>query len=355
MTSNPHAWNLTDLAAVPGNGIKVMSTFACGGGSSMGYKRAGCEVIAANDIDPEMAWHYKLNIKPKHYFLCPINELLTKELPPELFELDILDGSPPCSTFSMAGSREKAWGKDKHFREGQAKQVLSDLFFDYLDLVGRLKPKVAIAENVKGMLIGNAKGYTKMVMARFKELGYRPQLFLLNSADCGVPQKRERVFFCAVRNDIDVPPLKLAPTHRWIGAGEATSDVQEITESEREETSPTGTDLRFYNETRPGDYYDVACMRLHGKPSFFNHVRLHKDRPSPTFTAQIDKYNHWSEMRSLTYREAKRIGSFPDDYHAKTDKIGKYMIGMSVPPKMAEQVARAVCEQWLGVEYGTNP
>ena len=175
---NPHAWLLDDLKSISPNGIKVMSTFACGGGSSMGYKRAGCEVIAANDIDPEMAWHYKLNIKPKHYFLCPINELLTKELPPELFELDILDGSPPCSTFSMAGSREKAWGKEKHFREGQAKQVLSDLFFDYLDLVGRLRPKVAIAENVKGMLIGNAKGYTKMVMARFKELGYRPQLFL---------------------------------------------------------------------------------------------------------------------------------------------------------------------------------
>ena len=78
------AWNLTDLESVPQNGIKVMSTFACGGGSSMGYKRAGCEVIAANDIDPEMAWHYKLNIKPKHYFLCPIRDLLTADLPPEL-------------------------------------------------------------------------------------------------------------------------------------------------------------------------------------------------------------------------------------------------------------------------------
>ena len=58
---------------------------------------------------------------------------------------------------------------------------------------------------------------------------------------------------------------------------------------------------------------------------------------------------HWAEMRRLTYREFKRLGSFPDDYHAKTDKIGKYMIGMSVPPKMTEQVARAVCQQWLGV------
>jgi DNA (cytosine-5)-methyltransferase 1 len=345
------AWSLADLQAVPQNGVKVMSTFACGGGSSMGYKLAGCDVIAANDIDPEMAWHYKRNLNPPLYFLCPIGDLLTKDLPPELYDLDILDGSPPCSTFSMAGSREKAWGKEKHFREGQAKQVLSDLFFDYLDLVDRLRPKVAIAENVKGMLIGNAKGYTKMVMARFKEIGYRPQLFLLNGADCGVPQRRERVFFVAVRDDIDAPPLKLAPTHRWISAGEATADLQVLTDVEVADTKPTGTDKRFYHKTKPGENYSAACFRENGKKSFFNHTRLHKDRPSPTFTAQADKYNHWSEMRSLTYREAKRLGSFPDDYQAKTDKIGKYMIGMSVPPKMTEQVARAVCEQWLGVEY----
>ena len=94
------AWMLSDLKDVPQNGIKVMSTFACGGGSSMGYKRAGCEIVAANDIDPEMAWHYKRNLNPPNYFLCPIRDLLTAELPPELFNLDILDGSPPCSTFS---------------------------------------------------------------------------------------------------------------------------------------------------------------------------------------------------------------------------------------------------------------
>ena len=349
MTSNPHAWRLADLDAVQSNGIKVMSTFACGGGSSMGYKRAGCEVIAANDIDPEMAWHYKLNIKPKHYFLCPINELLTKELPPELFELDILDGSPPCSTFSMAGSREKAWGKEKHFREGQAKQVLSDLFFDYLDLVGRLRPKVAIAENVKGMLIGNAKGYTKMVMARFKELGYRPQLFLLNAADCGVPQKRERVFFCAVRNDIDVPPLKLAPTHRWISAGEATSDVQVLTAEEVTETKPTPEALQFWEKTKQGDSFAKAKERATGKANGFGRVRIAEHMPSATLTSNSGDFYHWTQCRRLTLRESKRIGSYPDDYHAKTDKIGKYMIGMSVPPKMTEQVARAVCQQWLGV------
>jgi DNA (cytosine-5)-methyltransferase 1 len=339
------AWSLADLAAVPQNGIKVMSTFACGGGSSMGYKRAGCEVIAANDIDPEMAWHYKLNIKPKHYFLCPIRDLLTAELPPELFDLDILDGSPPCSTFSMAGSREKGWGKDKHFREGQAKQVLSDLFFDYLDLVERLRPKVAIAENVKGMLIGNAKGYTKMVMARFKELGYRPQLFLLNGADCGVPQRRERVFFVAIRDDIAAFPLKLAPKHRWISCKEATADIkmnaQEITE-----TSPALNDLKWWHLTKPGEDYCAAVQRKEGKDRLWAHKKLNGNSPSNSLTAQ-DTFTHWDSCRNLCYREWKRLGSFPDDYQAKTDKIGKYMIGMSVPPKMTEQVARAVIDQWL--------
>jgi len=213
------AWMLSDLDSIPKNGVKVMSTFACGGGSSMGYKRAGCTIVAANDIDPEMAFHYKRNLNPPLYYLCPIGELINQNLAPGLFELDILDGSPPCSTFSMAGSREDSWGKDKHFREGQAKQVLSDLFFDYLDLVEKLRPKVAIAENVKGMILGNAKGYTKLVMQRFKDIGYRPQLFLVNAADCGVPQRRERVFFCALRDDIKAPELILKPKHRWISAG----------------------------------------------------------------------------------------------------------------------------------------
>jgi DNA (cytosine-5)-methyltransferase 1 len=347
MTTKPDcAWNLADLELVPKNGIKVMSTFACGGGSSMGYKRAGCTIVAANDIDPEMAWHYKRNLNPPNYYLCPNRDLLTKDLPSELFKLDILDGSPPCSTFSMAGSREKSWGKDKHFREGQAKQVLSDLFFDYLDLVARLKPKVAIAENVKGMILGNAKGYTKMVMERFKEIGYHPQLFLLNAADCGVPQKRERVFFCALREDIDKPKLKLAPKHRWITAGEATTDLQELTSEEQKETSPTPCDLKWWPLTNPGERYEQATIRAGLRPKLFNHNKQDSKAPAKSLTSS-DMMMHWNECRGFTYREWKRLGSFPDDYQAKTDSVGKYMIGMSVPPKMTEAVARAVIEQWL--------
>lgn len=350
---NEHAWNLADLRK-PWNGVKVMSTFACGGGSTMGYKRAGCEVIAANDIDPEMAWHYKRNHSPRHYFLCPIRDLLTADLPEELFGIDIFDGSPPCSTFSMAGSREDAWGKDKVFREGQAKQVLSDLFFDWIAMVGRLKPKVAIAENVKGMLIGNAKGYTRMVVQELDRVGYRTQVFLVNAADCGVPQRRERVFFVCARKDLNLQPLALAPKSRWVSAGEATSDLQALTAAELADTAPTGTDDRFWQATPPGGYYSAACKAMHGKSSFFQHAKLASTMPSQTLTAHASLFTHWASKRLLTLREWKRLGSFPDDYIAKSDKIGKYMIGMSVPPKMTEQVARAVCSQWFGVNYGAT-
>jgi DNA (cytosine-5)-methyltransferase 1 len=344
------AWSLADLASVPQNGVKVMSTFACGGGSSMGYKRAGCTIVAANDIDPEMAWHYKQNLNPPLYYLCPIKDLITKDLPPELFNLDILDGSPPCSTFSMAGSREKSWGKDKHFREGQAKQVLSDLFFDYLDLVERLRPRVAIAENVKGMILGNAKGYTKLVMARFREIGYRVQLFLVNAADCGVPQRRERVFFCALRDDLPGGKLVLKPSHRWISAGEATADLQELTAAEKKNVSPSKMLNRWWQLTEPGERLEQAVIRAGKKASLFSWAKLSSADPAKSLVAgSADQISHWSECRTLTFREWKRLGSFPDDYHAKTDKIGKYMIGMSVPPKMTEQVAKAVIEQWLGV------
>lgn len=347
MPNNPHAWNLTDLDKVPTNGLKVFSTFSCGGGSSMGYKLAGFDMVGANDIDPEMRWHYEKNLKPKLYIEGPIRNLITDDLPPELFELDVLDGSPPCSSFSMAGSREKAWGKEKHFREGQAVQVLDDLFFDYLDLVERLMPKVVVAENVKGMLHGQAKGYVQAIIKRLKQIGYRTQLFLVNSADCGVPQRRERVFFVASREDLDLPPLKLAPSSAWVSVYEATHDVQDLTPEEIKHTSPAPFDLKWWPLTAKGRPYSRATLELESRNSGFNIIRVDDRQPSATVTAS-NVLRHWDECRTLSFREVKRIGSFPDDYQAKGENIGKYMVGMSVPPKMMQAVASAIADQWFG-------
>lgn len=351
MAKNPHAWHLTDLESVPKNGFKVFSTFACGGGSSMGYKLAGYDMVGANDIDPEMRWHYEQNLKPKLFIQGPIKDMLTADLPEELFDLDILDGSPPCSTFSMAGSREKAWGKEKHFREGQAVQVLDDLFFDFLDVAERLNPKVIVAENVKGMLLGNAKGYVKAIITRLRSMNYTPQLFLVNSADCGVPQKRERVFFVAHRNDLNYPKLVFDPKQPHITVGEALSDLQSLTDEEKEHTAPTGLDLRYWHLTSPGRRYLEAATELDGKVAYWNTLKLNPNEPSPTIVAG-DGMKHWSECRAMTFREIKRLGSFPDDYKAKSENIGKYMIGMSVPPKMLEPLARAIADQWLGGSHG---
>lgn len=343
------AWLLTDLNQVAQNGVRVMTTFSCGGGSSMGYKLAGCDVVAANDIDPVMAAHYKRNLRPANYFLGPIAGVTkAPTLPDDVLSIDILDGSPPCSTFSMAGQREKNWGKNKAFREGQATQVLSDLFFDFLDLASRLRPKVVIAENVKGMMIGNAKGYTKAVIRRFEELGYRVQLFLLNAADFGVPQRRERVFFVASRVDLGLPKLTMPAKTAWVSVGEATADVQELTSKEASSSRfNKESDLLWWHKTRPGESYCDAVERDGLKGKLWSHCKLHSGEPSQTLTTTSHTLTHWSCPRPLTLREWVRIGGFPDDYAFDNDKIGKYMIGMSVPPPMMKGVASSVVQQWF--------
>jgi len=162
-------WKLADLGNLEKHGHTVFSCFSCGGGSTMGYKRAGYEVLGNVEIDPQMMRIYQQNHQPKYSYQMPIQEfkhLSDSELPEKLFNLDILDGSPPCSVFSTAGAREGKWGGEFAFREGQAVQQLDDLFFDFLDVAGKLQPRVIVAENVKGMIVGKAKGFVSMVLSR---------------------------------------------------------------------------------------------------------------------------------------------------------------------------------------------
>jgi DNA (cytosine-5)-methyltransferase 1 len=186
----PYRWSLEDAVFTKDKG-KVFSCFACGGGSTMGYKIAGYDVIGCNEIDPRMMKCYETNHHPQYSYLEDIRDLVKRNnLPEELYNLDILDGSPPCSTFSMSGLREDAWGKEKKFKEGQKTQVLDTLFFDFIALAKRLKPKVVIAENVKGLLLGNAIDYVRRIYKGFEEAGYYCQHFLLDASKMGVPQKK---------------------------------------------------------------------------------------------------------------------------------------------------------------------
>jgi DNA (cytosine-5)-methyltransferase 1 len=320
------------------NGLKVFGTFICGGGSTMGYKLAGFEHLGGVEIDPQVADVYKTNHDPKYLFVEDIREFANRtEFPEDLYNLDILDGSPPCSSFSMAGNREKDWGKEKVFREGQAKQRLDDLFFDYIKLAKKLQPKVVIAENVKGMLQGNAKTYVKRVKDEFQKAGYKVQLFLLNAASMGVPQKRERVFFICQRNDLNYPKLHLnfkeeAIPFKYVDEG--TVNRKPIREGIK-------------------DYYKITPMgkcvsSVHPKGMYFGTYKQHPEMVSNTCIADSGGgiMLHHIEDGYLTDNEYKIIGTYPLDYNFKKIEP-KYLIGMSVPPVMTAQIATEIYNQWF--------
>lgn len=346
----PYNWSLKDGYPAQGitkHGKTVFTTFACGGGSSMGYKLAGYEVIGANDIDPQMEKVYKQNHHPRLFYKCPIKDMINMDIPEELKDLDILDGSPPCSTFSMSGSREEAWGKNKMFREGQAVQVLDDLFFDFIALAKRLQPKIVIAENVKGMLQGNAKGYVIEIKKQFEEAGYSIQVFLLNAATMGVPQKRERVFFLCSRKDLKLPKLSISFNERSIPFG----DIKKVSlVSNLQPKQKRFWDKRKYFDKGIGD----IAKRVEGKDKYFSHTFAKERRVLSTITAANDRQMClYSEPRYLTKDELIAGGSFPTDYNFVGLRPG-YLIGMSVPPIMMAQVSYQVYLQWLQLPQ-TNP
>lgn len=320
----------------------------------MGYKLAGFDVIGFNEIDPKMAECYITNHKPKYAFVEPIQTFKNREdLPEELYSLDILDGSPPCSSFSMAGNREEDWGKEKKFREGQSEQVLDTLFFDFIDLAKKLKPKVVIAENVKGLLLGDAIKYVREIYKQFQEAGYILQHWLLDASSMGVPQKRERVFFVALRVDLCKPFLKHVDLFTICPALNLEFNEPEIKFSQVADRGNFENRLseKWHNlwQQREESDMDFSCIngRVNNKPNTgFGQTFVKYHNVSGTLTSKTDCYAVFEEGRYLSTLERQLIGTYPVDYNfLKVNPA--YLIGMSVPPVMTAQIASHVFEQWL--------
>jgi DNA (cytosine-5)-methyltransferase 1 len=325
----PYRWNLKDAVFTKDKG-KVFSCFACGGGSTMGYKLAGFDVLGCNEIDPKMIEAYKANHNPKYAYLEPIQTFkLRTDLPDELYNLDILDGSPPCSSFSMAGNREKDWGKDKVFREGQAMQVLDTLFFDFIDLAKELQPKIVVAENVKGLLLGDAKQYVRQIYREFDLAGYYVQHWLLDASKMGVPQKRERVFFIAMRKDLAKPFLHFA---------DMFTEVPKLELNFKEPKIPIKHFAKGVAKKETQNYSE----------SRFGDVMLDLNKPSNTIATDINRY--WLDENTLIDKDTvSLIGSYPLDYNHLDFNNPQYLIGMSVPPVMTAQIANQIYKQLLSV------
>jgi len=341
----PYKWNLSDgypAAGIAKNGLNVFGTFICGGGSTMGYKLAGFNHLGGVEIDKKVAATYKLNHNPKYLFNEDIREFNKRtDLPPELYNLDILDGSPPCSSFSMAGNREKDWNKEKVFREGQSMQTLNDLVFVYCDTIIKLQPKVFILENVKGIIQGNAKIYSKKIVQKMEAAGYSVQVFLLNAASMGVPQKRERVLFIGYKRELKFGKLDLRFNEKQVNYGE-------IRINGFNDKSFTDYDLNVWNKKINGDRdYAQTLQRTENRLCNWNSKFIYDNEVCQTIlSTEGSKLISFSEPKKVTNSEMQMIQTYPLDYNFNGIEP-KYLIGMSVPPVMCAQIANQINLQWL--------
>ena len=359
------------------NKFNVISTFAGGGGSSTGYRLAGGKILCINEFVEEAQNTYRENYPDTPILPGDIKQLSGKDFlnvaKLDVGELDILDGSPPCSAFSVAGklshSRDgkhsDGWGQTKNYSDGKMVENIEDLFFEFLRVADDIKPKVIIGENVKGLTIGQAKQYFNKIQNTFEDIGYDVVAKVLDSRYFGISQTRTRVFFIGVRNDItekaglnfmtignvfpqelpDVVPLK-----------DALIDL-EYDEEEVKYLTDKFSKTAYWRDTGSKMEIDppkvLTGMDYHPKGHHFNLKRVSQYQPAPTLTAMGSNDTtagafHWAEPRKLTIGELKRIQSLPDDFkltgkwNQKSERIGRM-----VPPLMMKAIADSVYNKVL--------
>ena len=335
-------WTMKDDYPKETNRLKVFSCFACGGGSTMGYKLAGCEVLGCNEIDPRMNKVYVENHNPKYNYLMDIREFNEKEdLPEELYNLDILDGSPPCSTFSMAGQRENAWGVKKKFREGQKEQTLDDLLFVFIKTIGKLKPKVAIMENVEGLMLGNAWSYVQQIYKELNAIGYQVKHWLLKGENMGVPQTRHRVFFIATRLNFDLNKIDMSFDYEPVTYGEIKEGIGSVN------TKSLWYKLLCQTIDTDKDLSDVR-KRVGLSYAQFNAILCREHQVLPTISAKLEYYDP-KEKTKLSGNTLRNAQTFPQDFNYINNNANNicYFCGMSVPPVMMKRVVTRLIESGI--------
>ena len=241
----------------------VVSLFSGAGGMDLGFKKAGFNIIWANDNDGDSVKTYELNFG-KHIVLGGIENIPSSEIP----YADVVIGGFPCQGFSMANmKRSSNDNRNKLYLE--MKRIISDK-----------KPKIFLAENVKGILSLNKGEVFKMILKDFSDVGYNCKYALVNAADYGVPQTRQRVLIIGIRKDlkptIAFPP---APTNsknpngllkKWVSIGEALAEIPEPNSSHN---------LKNHE-------YSKFKLKFNG---YLSNRYMDPDKPSPTVTARGDK------------------------------------------------------------------
>ena len=356
----------------------VLSTFAGGGGSSTGYRLAGGKILAINEFVPEAQNTYRENYPNTTIIQGDIKKLtgtyLMEQAGIKVSELDILDGSPPCSAFSMAGSishgggntHADAFGKTKQYSDIKGVSNVEDLFFEFLRVAKDIKPKVIIGENVEGLTMGEAKEYFHKIQNTFEQIGYLVVADVLNASYFGVPQSRKRCFFIGVREDVadkiglnfmTMYQLYPQPSDVQTTLGEAISDVVNEDKEELDFLFDKIGPDKAVGKTlmkMPKDPDKVLTgMDYHEKGHHFNLKRSSLRKPCPTITAMgnlagVAGTCHPLEDRKFTIKELKRIMSLPEDFKLTGQhKQQSERIGRMVPPLMMKALAESIYNKVL--------
>jgi DNA (cytosine-5)-methyltransferase 1 len=363
--------SMVDIAAVPENGYTVASTFSGCGGSSLGYKMAGYRVLWANEFIPAAQEVYRLNHPGTFLNTNDIRTVTAADVFHEAGteEIDLLDGSPPCASFSTCGKRAEGWGKVKNYSD--TKQRVDDLFFEYIRLLRGIRPKVFVAENVSGLVKGVAKGYFKEIYREMADSGYRVKAKVLDASWLGVPQARQRLIFIGVRDDLGLEPAHPKPlsyqytvrdalpeifADRVIHDTRGRYSIGDVTDRPAPTVTSSGVGQIFIERETAlgpavGREYDRTKIG-ESSEKYFNLIRPHPDKPCNTILQMggtgAASVCHPTERRKFSIAELKRICAFPDDFILTGTYAQQWeRLGRAVPPVMMYHIAETVRREIL--------
>ena len=350
----------------------VISTFAGGGGSSTGYRLAGANILAVNEFVESAIDTYKENYPNTPVLPDDIKTLsgddLMKAAGISKGELDILDGSPPCSAFSVAGKREKGWDQKKKYSDGKEVENIEDLFFEYIRIANDIQPKVIIGENVAGIMMGEAIKKYNEIINEFEKCGYEAIGKVINAADFGTPQARKRCFFVAVRNDVmekvglNFMTLESTLYPEPFGPQPTLKDAIGDIENDKEEVQmlldfvqgsfqKKWIELLPFSPDKHRKPSDPEFIDINPKQSMFNMIRPAPNLPCPTVTQAGQKKGlsgvfHYDSNRKLTIKELKRVMGLPDDYKLQGDFDQQAeRVGRMVAPLMMKALSNNIYEK----------
>lgn len=328
---------------------KAISTFSGCGGSSLGLRRAGFKVLHAVEFVPAARETYEANFPGTPVDARDIRDIDPLELLAqhglEPGELDLLEGSPPCSSFSSSNVGETK--HEVHNYSDGIKQRTDDLFDEWLRFVEAIRPRACVAENVTGIWRGEALPYFQSINQRLIDLGYEVEPRILNAAAYGAATARPRTIIQAVRRDVGKP--------RWPGM----TIEEPFTLADAIATCPPSPEDELRAMNFEGYAIEPEWRKLrHGEQSerYFNLVKPRWDKPLPTITQTggqngAASVTHPDEPRKFTATEVAWISGFPADFVFTGTPRQRYeRVGRAVPPPLYAAVGRAMLRVLAGGE-----